>query len=228
MPNRPLLLGHRGARSVTSIPENSLQSFNLAMQHGCDGFEFDVRLTADGSGVICHDARVGGIEVAAARRNQLSQLALLSDVLARYRQGAFLDIELKVAGLEDVVLRALRENLPAGYVVSSFLPEVLNSLHAHDAEIPLGFICDREAYLPAWRKLPIQYLIPHFRLVTQKLIEEAHRTGKKILAWTVNDREEMLGLAEWGADGIISDETERLVETLDTKRRVILGKQPEE
>ena len=49
-------LGHRGARAVRQIPENTLASFELCLQHGCDGFEFDVRLSADGQAVICHDA----------------------------------------------------------------------------------------------------------------------------------------------------------------------------
>jgi hypothetical protein len=42
----PLLLGHRGARRAA--PENTLAAFDLALQHGCDGFEFDVRRTLDG------------------------------------------------------------------------------------------------------------------------------------------------------------------------------------
>jgi glycerophosphoryl diester phosphodiesterase len=41
-----------------------------------------------------------------------------------------------------------------------------------------------------------------------------HAAGKKIFAWTVNDRESMLQLAGWGIDGIISDDTELLVATL--------------
>ena len=63
----PLLLGHRGARASAGIPENTLASFDLALQHGCDGFEFDVRLTACGTAVVCHDAKVGGITVARAQ-----------------------------------------------------------------------------------------------------------------------------------------------------------------
>ena len=53
--SRLLRLGHRGARALTSIPENTLASFDRALADGCDGFEFDVRLTADGEAVVCHD-----------------------------------------------------------------------------------------------------------------------------------------------------------------------------
>ena len=40
-----------------------------------------------------------------------------------------------------------------------------------------------------------------------------HNAGKNLLTWTVNDPDVMLRLADWGVDGIISDETELLVQT---------------
>jgi len=92
--NRPLLLGHRGARTVRSIPENTIQSFEQALADGCDGFEFDVRLTADGEAVVCHDPRVGRIEIAQASCADLPALPRLEEVLARFHKRAFLDVEL--------------------------------------------------------------------------------------------------------------------------------------
>ena len=121
----PLLLGHRGARAFRHIPENTLESFELCLQHGCDGFEFDVRVAGDGQGVICHDATIGGIEIAATAAKEL-RLPALEDVLRQFADRAFLDIELKVAGLEQQTLALLLKHPPQkGYVVSSFLPEVL-------------------------------------------------------------------------------------------------------
>ena len=58
-PALPLLLGHRGACASKSVPENTPASFDLALTHGCDGFEFDVRLTADKQAVVCHDPQHG-------------------------------------------------------------------------------------------------------------------------------------------------------------------------
>ena len=51
---RPLLLGHRGCR-LKQFPENSMRAFRHALAAGCDGFEFDVRTTADGKLVCLHD-----------------------------------------------------------------------------------------------------------------------------------------------------------------------------
>lgn len=50
---RPVI-AHRGASS--EAPENTLPAFELAVRQGADAFELDVRLTADGAPVVCHDA----------------------------------------------------------------------------------------------------------------------------------------------------------------------------
>src|SRR5438874_482554 len=99
---RPLLLGHRGARGRKySVRENTIAAFDLALQHGCDGFEFDVRLTADNCAVVCHDAKFAGITIAKSDAARLRGLPLLETVLERYARNAFLDIEIKVPGLES-------------------------------------------------------------------------------------------------------------------------------
>ncbi|MCU1299226.1 MAG: glycerophosphoryl diester phosphodiesterase, partial [Acidobacteriaceae bacterium] len=77
---RPLLLGHRGARATLQIAENSIESFDKALEHGCDGFEFDVRLAADGSAVVCHDARVKGLKISLSSQADLPNLARLKHV----------------------------------------------------------------------------------------------------------------------------------------------------
>src|SRR5258708_23577478 len=104
--NRPLLLGHRGASKYA--PENTTAAFDLALAHGCDGFEFDVRFTADARLVVLHDPRLGRRSVARSTYAQLSEAAArrksgasaplpcLEDVLERYSERAFLNIELKV------------------------------------------------------------------------------------------------------------------------------------
>ena len=39
-------------------------AFDKALRDGCDGFEFDVRLSSDGRGVVCHDPALHGLEIA--------------------------------------------------------------------------------------------------------------------------------------------------------------------
>ena len=52
-PDRKLVIGHRGASS--EAPENTLPSFQLAVELGADALELDVRLSADGQVVVLHD-----------------------------------------------------------------------------------------------------------------------------------------------------------------------------
>ena len=52
-PDARLVIGHRGASA--EAPENTLAAFQRAAELGVDGFEFDVRVTADGVAVVIHD-----------------------------------------------------------------------------------------------------------------------------------------------------------------------------
>lgn len=216
---RPLLLGHRGARAEKSIPENTLASFDLALAQRCDGFEFDVRLAADGQAVICHDAEIRGLNIAETSGEKLG-LPELREVLTRYQKTAFLDIELKVPGLETITVELLRKLRPArGFVVSSFLPEVLQAVHGLDATIPLGLICETRAQLNRWPQLPVEYVIPYHALVRRNQISEMRAVGKKILVWTVNLPADMKRFSKWGVDGIISDNPKLLAKTLASPSR---------
>ncbi len=235
---RPLLLGHRGARR--NAPENTFIAFDKALREGCDGFEFDVRLSADGRGVICHDPALYGLEIArssfsdllAARQAKSNprsegahQLPCLEDVLAKYAGCAFLDIELKTEGLEELTLKLLAR-FPAkrGAVVSSFLPQVLRRLSELDAEfaaraaegavgagnLPLGLIFDNRESMRQWDRLPVSHLMPRHDLLDRALVDEFHAAGKQVFAWTVNRERRMRSLAEMGVDGLISDSPELL------------------
>ena len=215
MPGLPLLLGHRGAGVSSSLAENTFASFDLALQHGCDGFEFDVRLTGDGRVLVCHDPRVGGVTVSRAQPHQLSGLPCLEDVLRHYGRRVFLDIELKVKDLETTVLAALRKHTPErGYVVSSFIPDVVMELKARTPFVPIGIICDTPTQLTRGRKLPVEYVIAHHSVIDRKLLQEIQGSGRKVIVWTVNNKKSMLRLASWGVEGIISDDPQLLVCTL--------------
>src|SRR3972149_11091012 len=52
----PIILAHRG--DLTHAPENTLPSFQQAIQKGADGVELDAKLTADGHVIVIHDPTV--------------------------------------------------------------------------------------------------------------------------------------------------------------------------
>lgn len=219
-----LLLGHRGARRYAS--ENTVDAFELALAHGCDGFEFDVRLTSDACAVICHDARVARRAIAGITHAELlarcPALPMLDDVLAHFARRAYLYIELKVDGLERCVLSALATHRPErGYVVASFLPEALEAVYALDATVPLGYICDQQKLLLRWRELPVACIMPHYKLAGRELVGQLHDAGKQVFVWTVNDPTRMLQMADIGVDAVLSDDTRLLCETLGQRSRTL-------
>ncbi len=232
MKTRPLLLGHRGVRGVKALTENTLAAFDYALAEGCDGFEFDVRMTADAQAVICHDETLAirrGLIIADASAAELD-LPSLQEVLRRYQKSAFLDIELKVPGLEEMTVNLVRELPPSrGFVVSSFLPEVLETLHDLNATVPLGLICETRAQLSRWSELPVDYVFPNYKLVRRDLVSEFKAAGKKTFVWTANLPAQMKRFADWGVEGIISDHPRRLVHAftrLVAARKKVRGGNP--
>jgi len=165
--------------------------------------------------VVVHNPQSRGVEIARSTVEQLSWLPPLQDVLARYKDSAFLDIELKVPGLEKLLLSLLRKDAPSrGCVVSSFLPGVLRSVRGKSSSLPLGLICETTQQLEESRLLPVEYVISQYRLVTTELLRALREAGKKIIVWTVNQPDDMRRFEKAGVDGIISDDTRLLSETL--------------
>jgi glycerophosphoryl diester phosphodiesterase len=216
--DRILLLGHRGARVYA--PENTLPAFDLALQHGAHGFEFDVRCTRDRQTVICHDPKLNRLTIRRQTLRRLretcrpdEQAPTLDEILERYRD-SFLNIEVKVRGIESMVAQAVKRVKPRGYFISSFLPGVVRKLHQVDATLVLGALAQTRWQLRRWPKLPVEYVVPNYRLLTDRLVDQVHASGRKVVTWTVNDPRKMLRAASMGVDGIISDDTKLLVKTL--------------
>lgn len=218
-----LLLGHRGARQ--HAPENTFAAFDLALAQQADGFEFDVRCSRDLHSVICHDSRFCRLAI---RRSTLKQIRAacsspktvppsLRGVLERYGPQAFLNIEVKVRGMEEAVIREVRRASLQRYFISSFLPGVVRRLHALDPSTVLGALAQTSWQLRRWHRLPVQYVVPHYNLLSRRLVRKLHDAGKLVVTWTVNDPRKMLRAAALGVDGIISDDPVLLVRTLGGK-----------
>ncbi|HSE23198.1 MAG TPA: glycerophosphodiester phosphodiesterase family protein [Pyrinomonadaceae bacterium] len=90
--NSPLIIGHRGASALA--PENTMAAFDLAIEAGADGIEFDVHLTRDGVPVVIHDdtlLRTGGMSrhISEMSLSELSGIDVGSWFQLNRRKGIF-------------------------------------------------------------------------------------------------------------------------------------------
>jgi len=155
----PLIVAHRGASAER--PEHTLAAYELALRHGADALECDVRLTRDGHLVCVHDRRV---DRTSTGRGVVSGMTLQG--LGRLDFGSWHDPfpatadELIDPYERGVATPAEQPATPAGLLTLSALLELVV---AHGGG----------ARLFAETKHPVRY----GGLVEAKLVAELHRFG---------------------------------------------------
>jgi glycerophosphoryl diester phosphodiesterase len=221
--NNVLILGHRGA---AELPENTIPSFQKALENGAHGFELDVRQTADHKLVVVHGAVVGSKAVQSSNYDEIRQLdngfevPLLEDVLKKFAQHAFLDIELKAVGFEQAAVDLIRSfGNSQTTLISAFDPETLTKVQDLFPDLQLGYIYNRTQDEEARHNCPIEVVIPQFRLASRELISEVHEEGLKVFAWTVNEEAEIERLLDLGVDGLITDYPEKVAAVVSRNSR---------
>jgi glycerophosphoryl diester phosphodiesterase len=216
------IIAHRGWSE--KYPENTHAAFAAALTTGCQGLEFDVRLSVDGVVVVTHDAdlsRFGGTRLPVSQQT-LAQLRAvyplptLAEVLDRYRQVELL-IELKPHGGALWTARLL-----AAICRQIRLPEVrervqllcFNSgvLRAAQAAAPRLRLVRNCTDLPvsrakAWISAHAfcHAIDPLWSAWNPSLVAHARAQGLRTYAYTVNRVPELRRLAQLGVDAVISN-----------------------
>lgn len=230
---RPLALAHRGARLLAE--ENTIAAFELALEHGCDGFECDLRLTADSEIVVCHDAEFLELSVAESKYSELVSRAeagnkafppRLEELVSRFGGRAYMDLDLKVYGMAARLAELLGNLKRETVIISSFLSCVLDEMRSCDPSFKSAWICDDAAQLERWREIESETIVLHFHLATLERIRELHAAGKRVMVWAAEQEQEIEQLMESGVEGIISGHTQLLAATVRRSkvRAAALGK----
>ena len=191
-----LVVGHRG--SSAQRPENTLASFELAVQQGADAIELDVHLTVDGQLAVIHDSSldrttdlsgtVASMTMDAVRaadagyrfeaddethpyRGQGLRVPTLAEVLDWLPDGTGLVVELKAREAADATVAALRDSRvgKAGLAtVISFEEQAIDRVRELDEALPTGLL-----------------LVPSDKV-------------ERVLTWTVEHRHQ--GVYPWDGD----------------------------
>jgi glycerophosphoryl diester phosphodiesterase len=212
---RTLRLAHRG--DWRRFPENSLAALLAALEiPGCDGIEFDVRLSRDGVPVLSHDetlTRVLGVRrrVNALTGSQLEELGvpMLEATLAAVPRRAFLDVELKgVHGRATVdVLTGGRGPGLARAVVSSFEPASLAVVGRLAPAWPRWLNADdlEPSTLARASELGCTGVSVQWRAIDRRGIARARAAELDVAAWTVRRRPTYRRLARLGVVAICAE-----------------------
>jgi glycerophosphoryl diester phosphodiesterase len=218
-----LTIGHRGAKAYA--PENTLASFQKAIEIGVDFIELDIRKTKDNQLVVIHDADVKrttngeGLvshlllkEIKNLSSEQGEKIPTLNETLDFLDKKVKVIIELKELGLEDAVLSIVRsKGLEKNVIISSFLEDALKKVRQLDVSIETGFIYSKHSNpIKTALDLKANYLLALYRFVHTANVERAHKNGLKIIVWTINDPGEAKVFMKKGVDGIASDKPEIL------------------
>jgi len=227
---RPLIWAHRGASGYA--PENTLPSFQKAVDLGADGIELDVQLTKDGQMVICHDETVdrtsnGHGWIKDKTFDELRRLSFgknyhefvtlpsLDEVLALIRPTDLtINIELKngvvlYEGLEEKVIDAVnRYDMADRVLYSSFNHYSLVKMRELLPEAYIGFLyMDGPIGAPAYaQKHGGNAIHPAlYNLQYPGVIDEAKSLGLDINVWTVNEPEHMALCQKLGVHAIFTN-----------------------
>jgi glycerophosphoryl diester phosphodiesterase len=232
-PPLPPVIGHRGA--AAHAPENTLAGIRMAQALDCHWVEFDVRLTADGALVLCHD---DALRRTTGRRGRISKLPLaairqcdaggrfgekfvgervptLDEALAVCRElnlGANIEIKAgrNLARATAAAVAACLDRLPfrpPPLLISSFLPDAVAEAAERAPHIPRAML---------WRKVPRNWaaIAEQFGCVavnadqvylSRSVAAEVNAAGYALLAYTVNDPDRARQLFEWGVASVFSD-----------------------
>ncbi|MEO8571569.1 MAG: glycerophosphodiester phosphodiesterase [Chloroflexota bacterium] len=207
-PVRTLRLAHRG--DARRAPENTIASMIGALAvPACDGLEFDVRVSADGVPVICHDETLERVFGRPERIDALAATALtaigvptLADLLAAAGRRPFLDVELKVdtGPVLVEVLAAARGPELLRAVVSSFHPAALERVAQLAPRWPTWLntqVLDAATVAEA-RALGCRGIAAQWRAIDSRSARMVGAAELELASWTVRRRPTFDRLARLG------------------------------
>lgn len=214
------IVGHRGAGE--EAPQNTLLSFQTAIEIGCDRAELDVHLSKDNVVVVIHDEEVSKTtdgqghvrDLTLAELKKLSceqgqKIPTLEEVIRLCKGKIDLQIELKGLETPRYVCELIEKyGLIYSAQVTSFDVNLLREIKQLNSQINAGILLSKEPSEEIWKlatEMKLSYLCPAWDVVTRELVERAHREGMKVYAWRVNDQERYERVLNLGVDDIGTD-----------------------
>jgi len=225
----PITFGHRGARA--HAPENTLESFELALRLGASGLESDVWLTADRIAVLDHD----GVVRRGVRRRPISEftraelpahIPTLFDLLERCGTEYALSLDLKdpesAAAIVDVVRNTDEAMLERVWLCEASFERVVELRTAFPVDsTPVRLLqttrLDRIKETPEQRAAALSLhgidgINLHRTDWNGGLVALVHRFGLMAFGWDMQLEHELRDALRMGLDAVYSDHVDTMID----------------
>jgi glycerophosphoryl diester phosphodiesterase len=224
-----LKIAHRGARGYE--PENTLKSFQKALDLNADGIELDVHLSSDGHLIVIHDETIDRTTNGKGFVNTFTlaelktfliddqyEIPTLKEVFDLVNKKCLINIELKGLGTADKVATLIKEYIAdqnwnyGHFIVSSFNWDLLQETSNLNSNIAIGVLTeeDVEKALAFAEVIEAEAIHPDYQLLNLENVQKMQEKGFLVLPWTVNNPEDIQKIKSYQVDGIISDFPDRL------------------
>ncbi len=229
------ITAHRG--DSVHAPENSLEAFEKAIENGADVIELDVRETKDGEIVVMHDEnvkRVCGVDkkIGKMTYEEIQELNLatkykgknkdeydfvrvptLREAIELVGDRAEMNIELKPAktdkGMERKVADIVKEyDYYHNCVVASLTYKSIKKIKRYDPEIKTIYVMSVAMGDFYGLEYVDGFSIKH-RFINNDLVRNAHKAGKDVYAWTIDDKSDLENMMLLDVDCIITDDPDK-------------------
>jgi glycerophosphoryl diester phosphodiesterase len=221
--NSILKIGHRGAKGYE--PENTLISFEKAIDLKVDGIELDVHLSLDGVLMVIHDEtidrttdRKGFVNLFTALELKKYKIPTLIEVLDLVNQKCFINIELKGIGTAKPVVDIITHCISKknwnynDFLVSSFDWKMLEEVQMLNPKIQIGVLTEEsvDEALAFVKKIKAFSIHPDYVLLSKENVALMQENGFEVYPWTVNSKEDIQKIKSFNVNGIISDFPDRI------------------
>ena len=224
-----LKIAHRGAKGYE--PENTLQSFQKALDLNADGIELDVHLSADGHIMVIHDETIDRTTNGKGFVNTLSlhelksfsidgqyRIPTLNEVFDLTDKKCLINIELKGVGTSGKVVALIEEYISnknwnyEHFIISSFEWNYLEEVQNLNPKIAIGVLTEEnlDTALAFAEKIKARAIHPDYHLLNQENTKKIQEKGFLVLPWTVDSDDDIQRIKSYSVDGIISDFPDRL------------------
>lgn len=224
-----LKIGHRGAKGYE--PENTLVSFQKALDMQVDGIELDVHLSADGEIIVIHDETIdrttngkGAVntlslrELKAFRIDEKYEIPTLKEVFDLVNQDCFINIELKSYEATDKVVSLIEKYVSKKdwkydrFLISSFDWNAVQQVAFLNDKIPVGILTETDLDLAlAFAKfIQAKSIHPHYHLLTKENTAKIQEKGFQVFPWTINELGDIQKIKTCNVNGIITDFPNRI------------------